>query len=1367
MCCHSEVPEVTEIISSFPTTDVVIISVKDKTCSFTVDNTKTTATKIAQKLSAEGFKSFVKAEETIVSDQCNDSCSTRPSTTASSADENGMKATTFAAPSLCCIKEEKIITAAVDSLKGIFDIDVDIPSKTFTVEFTAPATAKQIRDVVGKQLKDVAWVSGDKVVEGGGCCGGGGPGHSHGSHAAKSVPIPRAIITADVLHVYDIHGALQSFVSPVPLSTLCFESHSLPGDMMTPCFDAEGRSGEADETCMCGDEEPHIHAHVKASGCGSYNESKLTAVKLTLVEGSGSASLPVSDALPEDCHHESSALISSPEKLSIRVKHGDHFDDLVLHSADTLLLRNSHAGHGDYHGALVKCAERSDVLEFYKIGDEKFNILKYINKKLPSVSGYSDPRVMAALNVVPGKKAAHTGCCGGGHGNSHEHGHSHGHGADEPDSDSDEDADAKNPASTAGKSAVHVTNICCASEIPPIRAIVEPLPGVTKVSFNITSKIVYVEHDYSITPLAKIVGELNKARFGASVKKDAGAPKLQLNASSEGKSTVHVEHICCASEIPPIRAIVEPLPGVKKVSINVTSKLVYVDHDFNVTPVATILEELNKARFGATLRKDAGANAASSTATIAPPSVPEATHIGGLRWNVVASGILWVVSMFHAAYAPLKYVAIGSFFIGIFHIALKCFESLKRYTIDSNTLMFVAAVGAMGLQDYPEAAGLTFLFSLGEWLESRATGKARKALESIVNLKPETANKQITGPDGAIRYKAMPAEAILIGDYVLVKSGDKVPCDGTVFKGESVIDESSLTGESRPVTKKAEDGVYSGTINIGSSPLTVLVTATTENSAVAKLIELVEEAQANRSPTEKLVDEFAKRYTPIVIVASILMCTIPWAFSRDAGVEWTTRGVTLIVIACPCALIISTPVTYVAGLAATAQKGIIIKGGSHLESLAAVKIVGCDKTGTLTHGVFQLLNLEVVSGWEAKAPKGANKKLLKNLKARKEIMRYMAIMEAESSHPMASALVKAAKNEGVILGAQDVAENHKILKGEGVVGTVDGFVFYVGNVRMIERLGMTSSMNGADLTKSNIWSRAGGTCGFVAVDGFGVVAMFNVADKIRDESRTAVADMKKMGIDVYMLTGDGKGAADAVAQEIGIDPEFVRSELLPVDKLNYVKRFKLMDTTKKTESHGLMGKDEEGGYGSMAAVHQAQEDDDEDAVVSVASSEVEKKLGLFAKRTKVLMCGDGVNDAPALAAADVGVAMAAGGAAIAMETADIALVDSDIAKLVFSLQTGRAVVSVIKQNLVFSLVTKLIVITVVMMGYGSLWLAIGSDIGAMLIVTLNGMRLLPKKDKVEMGMGEEGGDGAEEEHGRSHGHGHGHSHGHSHGYEQV
>ncbi|GMI01539.1 hypothetical protein TrLO_g10203 [Triparma laevis f. longispina] len=358
---------------------------------------------------------------------------------------------------------------------------------------------------------------------------------------------------------------------------------------------------------------------------------------------------------------------------------------------------------------------------------------------------------------------------------------------------------------------------------------------------------------------------------------------------------------------------------------------------------------------------------------------------------------------FPKPYDQLEQLAMLAFFVGIYPIAAKKWDSVKR---------------------------------LGEWLESRATGKAKRALESIVSLMPDTANKQTISEGGKVEFVEVPAEYIDVGDIVLVKTGDKIPVDGDVIKGESVVDESSLTGESRPVKKKVKSQVFSGTINIGMAPLTVTCTATTENSTVSKLIELVEEAQANRSPTEKLVDEFAKRYTPVVVVTSFLMCTVPFFVAgKEVGMEWLYRGIVLIVIACPCALIISTPVAYVAGLAATAQKGIIIKGGVHLEALSRVKIVASDKTGTLTHGEFAVLHVDMVGKWKKK----------------KEVFRRLAVMERDSSHPMAS--------------------EHEILKGEGVQGVVGGTRMYVGNARLMERLGLLKGLDVSVLRKTKTWSK--------------------------------------------------------------------------------------------------------------------------------------------------------------------------------------------------------------------------------------------------------------------------------------------------------
>lgn len=276
----------------------------------------------------------------------------------------------------------------------------------------------------------------------------------------------------------------------------------------------------------------------------------------------------------------------------------------------------------------------------------------------------------------------------------------------------------------------------------------------------------------------------------------------------------------------------------------------------------------------------------------------------------------------------LKWAALVSVACGLPSIGIKAFRTLRRFQFDTNVLMFSAAVGALALQEFTEAAAVTFLFSISEWLEARATTRARSALSEIVHLRPDRANliHPITK-----EVMLVPASAVPVGSLVSVRTGDKIPCDGVVKEGNSTVDESSLTGESRPVRKGPKDTVAGGTINSGSTELVVRTTSTADNSAVARLIRLVEEAQANRSPTEKLVDAFAKRYTPLVLLSAICMCSIPWAFGRDIGRQWTYNGLVLIVVACPCALIISTPVTYVAGLAATAQRGVLIKGGAHLE----------------------------------------------------------------------------------------------------------------------------------------------------------------------------------------------------------------------------------------------------------------------------------------------------------------------------------------------------------------------------------------------------------------------------------------------------
>jgi Cd2+/Zn2+-exporting ATPase len=613
----------------------------------------------------------------------------------------------------------------------------------------------------------------------------------------------------------------------------------------------------------------------------------------------------------------------------------------------------------------------------------------------------------------------------------------------------------------------------------------------------------------------------------------------------------------------------------------------------------------------------------------------------------------------------LEYVALVSVAFGIPPIAAKSFRTLRRYQFDTNCLMFFASVGALALQDFIEAAAVVFLFALSEWLEVRATTRARQALSAIVHLRPEKA--YLIHPTTQ-ELLLVPASSVPVGALVSVKTGDKIPCDGVVVEGLSTVDESSLTGESRPIRKAPGGTVSGGAVNSGLCPLTVRTTSTAENSAVSRLIRLVEEAQANRSDTEKIVDEFAKVYTPVVVLAAIFMCTIPWAFGKDIGREWTHNGLILIVVACPCALIISTPVSYVAGLAATAQKGVLIKGGASLEALGSVKSICFDKTGTLTNGEFSLLHLTVLSD-----------KL-----SRKRVLQYLSLMEERASHPVAQAILTAAHNESVVIPKTMVLQKHTILNGEGVAGVVDGLEVHVGNERLFERLGLLDGVPVTDRQSIESWKLLGGTVGYMSIEGFGIVCAYCAADGIRDESAGVVSNLKRLGISTIMLTGDNEDAARAVGLLAGLSGDEIKAKLLPEEKLHYVE-------------------DLSQGHSKRSVI-----------------------CNPCSKRELVLMCGDGVNDAPALAAADIGVAMGAG-AALSMETSDVTLLDSNLEKLEYSIRMGRRVTVKIIQNVVFSISVKLVVLGFALAGMTKLWAAIASDVGAMLLVTLNAMLLLPRK----------------------------------------
>ena len=1123
-----------------------------------------------------------------------------------------------------------------------------------------------------------------------------------------------AVIRPDnvTVDVFDVKGHSRAFRSRNKVlnkkllsNKLCFSTHGA-GDnidgMLTYCFDTSGEHGEPDEVCVCGEEEPHLHAHIHDSevcgenDCngGSIHTSKqkttnwqfLSQLTLHLVEDNeentpiGVANMPITSSMPNQCNSSTLQQHLSDKGLQLvqreccvsdekknecgkhrmyQVQHDDHTDFLV-HNEASGQLHMEHpcvdCGDNDVHGRFRLLHTRSWMgdethrnkeksreirLHFFEAHEEPFHLLDAFSGLFELKSS----RVNAVRPVEAMERRLEL-------------------------------------SPQRGKSQFFVEKICCASEANQIKSLLSKVNGISDVNINTTTKTVYVDHDFDLTSATDVANILNAERLGAHIKKDAAlqaAAKIGVPTNAYVHSTFDLSKVLSGSAVDErgnastsIKCCLEKkfLNGeIKDITVDLSEQTLSLDHrPYFLTASGIVDYFLDSYMYEVSITLDGGADGLWALALMDVEKEDMIDqHKTSVRPSVILSGVFWVISMFSLIgggnWDYLKYVALLSVAFGLPPIAMKAFRTLRRCHFDVNCMMLFAVLGALSLQEYTESAAVCFLFSISEALESRATARARNALSAIVCLRPEHAN--VINPHTKA-IVVLPASVVTVGSLVSVRAGDKIPCDGTVIEGKSTVDESTLTGESTPVSKATGSKVSGGTINTGSTQLVVKTTATSESSAVSRLIRLVEEAQSNRSETEKMVDTFAKIYTPLVVLAALCMCTIPWAFGYDVGILWSKNALVTIVIACPCALIISTPVTYVAGLTAAAQRGVIVKGGQHLESLGRTKSIAFDKTGTLSEGVFQLLAVRVVG-----------------TRSRGEVLEYLALMEAPASHPLSEAIVKGAFNEGVSIPKHLELKNHTLLPGEGITAVVNGKVVHVGNKKLFQRLGLFGKLPTEHVTLVDDWAHAGGTTGFISIDGEGIVGLYCVADKIRAESKQVVQDLKKMGIEITMLTGDLRPSAVGIGNQIGIEEDFIKSELLPEDKLTAIEN-------KVADSRG-------------------------------------KDRYWKTKRT-VMMVGDGVNDAPALALADVSVAMGEG-AALAMETSDITLMDSDLRKLYYIIHMGRRVIRTIAVNIVFSLLVKGLVGGFMLAGRGSLWAAIASDVGAMLIVTLNGMRLLPSSKK--------------------------------------
>ncbi|WP_241773240.1 heavy metal translocating P-type ATPase [Bacillus sp. LL01] len=588
-----------------------------------------------------------------------------------------------------------------------------------------------------------------------------------------------------------------------------------------------------------------------------------------------------------------------------------------------------------------------------------------------------------------------------------------------------------------------------------------------------------------------------------------------------------------------------------------------------------------------------------------------------------------------------------SIVVGGYRLFFTGLNNLVRLQFDMKTLMTIAIIGAAIIGEWGEGATVVILFAISEALESYSMEKARASIRSLMNVSPKQATILIEGKEQQLAVKD-----IQIGDRMLVKPGQKIAMDGTILKGAASISEAAITGESIPVARSVHDEVFAGTFN-EDGLLEVEVTKRIEDTTIAKIIHLVEEAQAERAPSQAFVDKFAKYYTPLIVIIAFLVATVPPLFLGLGWNTWIYQGLAVLVVGCPCALVISTPIAIVTAIGNAARNGVLIKGGVFLEEVGRIKAIAFDKTGTLTRGAPEVTDVQTFQHTE------------------EELLRIIATLEGGSTHPLASAILQKAEEVGVADSVYTM-EDFESVAGKGIKASIEGIVYKAGSPNWFLNEKHPDMENFAE--KIHQLQNTGKTVIVIGTSDK-IIGFLGIRDEIRESSSASVKELKEMGIPhLYMLTGDNGRTAEAIGHEVEID--HVKSSLLPEDKLRYIKELR--------DKHGAM-----------------------------------------------MMVGDGINDAPALAASSVGVAMGGAGTDTALETADVALMGDDLRKLPFTIRLSRKALTIIKQNIAFSLGLKILALLLVIPGWLTLWIAIFADMGATLLVTLNSLRLLKVKDKQE------------------------------------
>jgi Zn2+/Cd2+-exporting ATPase len=612
---------------------------------------------------------------------------------------------------------------------------------------------------------------------------------------------------------------------------------------------------------------------------------------------------------------------------------------------------------------------------------------------------------------------------------------------------------------------------------------------------------------------------------------------------------------------------------------------------------------------------------------------------------VALAGVLIAIGMVLEYFAVDRRLVVAAYAAAIasggIYSGRRALHAARSLALDINVLMLVAVAGAMVLGEWGEGAAVVFLFALAQLLEARAMERARGAIRALMDLTPAEALVR-DAASGA--FRRVPVDGIAVGEIVVVKPGEKIPLDGRIAAGESHVNQAPVTGESLPAEKRIGDEVFAGTIN-GRGALDVRVSRLRGDSTLARIIDMVERAQAQRAPSQTFIERFARVYTPVVLVLALAIGILPPALLGGNWGDWIYRALVLLVISCPCALVISTPVSVVSALAAAARKGVLIKGGAHLERLAGVRCVAFDKTGTLTKGDLRVVGVTSLNGV-----------------APERILQLAASLEARSEHPIGAAITARAREQDIALSP---VEQFQSLPGLGAEALVDGTRVVIGNHRLFEERGACSREVHAVIEAASL--AAGGRT-MVIVGAAEPIGIIGVSDRPRESAREAVKMLREQGVaHVALLTGDHESAARALGEAVGVDD--VRAGLLPEDKVRAVQELRAR-------------------YGALA------------------------------------MVGDGINDAPALAAADVGIAMGVAGSDAALETADVALMADELLKIPYALRLSRATLRNVRANIVFSIGLKGAFLIMAVMGVATLWMAVVADMGASLIVIANALRLL-------------------------------------------